>query len=39
LGFKDAKKFQKRAEDLLKESGPTTFVPPHIYYKQRYGSK
>jgi len=39
LGFKDAGKFQKRAEELLIESGPSTFMRPHVYYKQKYGSK
>jgi len=39
LGFKDARKFQKRAEELLVQYRPSTFIPPYIYYKQKYGSK
>ncbi len=39
LGFKDAKKFQQRAEELLAQSGPSKFVPPHVYYQQKYGDK
>lgn len=39
LGFKDARKFQKRAEELLAQSGPSKFIPPHVYYEQKYGKK
>ena len=39
LGFKDARKFQQRAEELLAQSGPSKFVPPHVYYEQKYGKK
>lgn len=32
-----ARKFQERAEELLKELGPSTYVTPHVYYKEKYG--
>lgn len=39
LGFKEARKFQKRAEELLIEFSPSTFVSPYNYYQKKYGSK
>ena len=39
LGFKDARKFQNRAEELLAQLGPSKFVFPHVYYEQKYGAK
>lgn len=39
LGFKEARKFQKRAEKLLVEFMPSTFVGPSTYYIKKYGSQ
>lgn len=39
LGFKEAKKFQKRANELLDEFMPSTFVTPSMYYIKKYGSQ
>ena len=39
LGFKRAREFQKRAQALLKECGPSNFTGPYEYYKSKYLDK